>query len=445
MNSDSVLGPTWAQFTSSTPLFGLSPMAGGTPFTESLLSWLIRLAREHAVSPRDLVREVIGQHDPQVKALCYGSFFRRHALTIDGLGRYAQRFASRLSELSGVRDLENHTLRPWRFVIAGQGSPVLATSQRWCPQCLADMVKVGGAPYRMLLWSMRAVEVCPVHKEVLQHHCPHCRAEQPAIPRWPDILYCDSCRVSLLLDAGEFESSPPSGPGQGTLWYSYAVADLVRCGGSLGGPRSAERLRWFLREIRETVGRGNGAEVCRRVGLPPRALNKWLAGGDLPSLESLLRLLRVLQIWPSDALGMVQQPLSELSTKVSWWGFRRCGRRPAQDNDAAPLEALQAMEPPSLREIALAAGLSRSGLKYRFPLECRRVVDVRIAHRRARAAARQDEKEAQLRQIMSALAVYRVPPGRKRVDLEARKLGFSLICPDLRRVFQQVLIERLAR
>lgn len=55
--------------------------------------------------------------------------------------------------------------------------------------------------------------------------------------------------------------------------------------------RRAPKAKGLLSEISMAVGLGNRAEVRRQAGLPTRALNKWLAGTDRPSLPSLLRLL----------------------------------------------------------------------------------------------------------------------------------------------------------
>lgn len=433
----------WITPESCTLLFGLRPVGANTLFVESLLSWLIRVAREHAVSPRDLVRELVGQHAPKAEMLCYASFFRRHAATVNGLGRYAELFVESLSALSGATGLENHTLRPWRFVIAGQGSPVLEPVPRWCPQCLADMVGDGIEPYRMLLWSLRAVEVCPFHKTVLHRRCPHCGVTQPAIPRWPDIVYCDSCRRSLLTNSS-VPGTPPSGGAEGAMWRAYAAADLLRCNGALGGMQAPARLQWFLREIRMAVGQGNGAEVCRQAGLPPRALNKWLAGTDQPSLSSLFRLLYVLDYWPSEALAGEQQgSISPLAVSVSRSGRRASRRRSVKIGQTELLEAIRSASPPPLCVLARSLGMSRSGLKYRFPQECRSIVESRVAKRRAKTAAKRGDQEAAVREIMFRLARAGVFPGRKRVEAEARKLGFSLLSPNLRKVFQQGLMDRV--
>lgn len=435
----------WITPESCVPLFGVRPKGGSTPFVEALLSWLVRLAREHAVSPRELVRELIGPQTPKIRTLCYASFFRRHAATVNGLGRYADLFVESLSSLSGAKGLEIHTLLPWRFVIAGQGSPLVSPVQRWCPHCLIDMIRAGLEPYRMLLWSLHAVGICPIHQVTLQDRCTHCGTGQPAIPRWPDILHCDSCRRSLLVhEVSKSADIHLHGVAAGALWQAYAAADLLRCNGLVGGSESPQRLRRFLREISMAVGQGSRAQLCRQVGLPTRALNKWLAGTDRPSLQSLLRLLHAVDYWPSEVLLGDQGPISPMVAAVWRPGRLKQARRVRLEADANTLRvALRSGDPPSLTALANFMGMSRSGLKYRFPMECKTIVEVRCAKRRARVAAKRGDQETAVAQIVLRLGQSGIFPGRKRVELEARKMGFSLLDPNLRRVFQQGLVDWL--
>ena len=52
-----------------TPLYGLVPAGLGTAFQESLRGYLVRLAVEHNVKPRELVGRVLATIDPSIAAL----------------------------------------------------------------------------------------------------------------------------------------------------------------------------------------------------------------------------------------------------------------------------------------------------------------------------------------------------------------------------------------
>jgi len=445
MGDDLALDTVWIDPVQCTPLLGVDPIGRNTLVVESLLSWFIRLAREHAVSPRALLKDAIGQYVPGIASLCYASFYRRHAATVNGLGRYAALFAGALAELSGTTGLRQHTLLPWRPVLATQGSPLISPTQRWCPHCLADMIDSGVDPYRPLLWSVRIVEICPLHKLALQRLCPHCGVLQPVIPRWPDIVYCDTCRRSLHWR----ESVAPRGQCSESvtndrLWYAHAVADLLRCGSTLGGNNAIERLMFFLDKVVQSIASGNRAEICRQTGFPTRALNKWMIGKNRPSLSSLLRLLRALECWPSEAfLGGPQIDVPRRVMVPRAPDARRIRRRhSAKDVQMLEREA-QSDDPPPLATLARRMGITRSGLKYRYPDECRAIVDARRKQRDIRTARTRGDQMVAVTRIVKRICQKGEIPGRKRVESVARRKGFSLLTPDLRRVFQQSLIDYL--
>lgn len=65
-----------------TRLFGLAPLGAGTSARESLRGYLVRLALEHSVLPRELVAKVLADIEPDVSALNYARFYARHAVTV---------------------------------------------------------------------------------------------------------------------------------------------------------------------------------------------------------------------------------------------------------------------------------------------------------------------------------------------------------------------------
>lgn len=435
----------WTNPEPCAPLFPVQPAGTGTAFAEGLLSWLIRAAREHAVSPRDLVAEVIAERAPSVRMLCYGTFFRHYAATIDGLGSYAALFAGVLREMAALGTLDRYTMLPWRFVIAAQGSPVIGHRVRWCSRCLRDMIGSGVEPYRMLLWSLHAVELCPVHLTALEVRCPHCAAEQPAIPRWPDIIYCDSCRRTLLDCEAEHGSRPAADRfSTETLWRAYAAADMIRFSGSGNAIASTAPLRCFVREMAYAVSQGNRAELCRLIGLPPQALNKWMTGHDKPSMPLLLKLLYSLETWPSHVFTTDHHQISTFGLALRQPGdVKRRVRGPRLVSDVAAVveAAVLADDPHSLRQLAETVGMTRAGIKYRFPEECRHIVEARRAKRGVAMAAKVHNRQAMVAGIVRRLHESGAWPGRKRVESESRKIGLSLMAGELRRAYHQALVD----
>src|SRR5258707_1119976 len=89
----------------STVLFNIPQVGLGTVRCEGLNSYLIRLAGEHSVNVRDLIRNVMIPEDAALMATQKPGFNHRAASTINGLGPYAEAFASTLNRLTGREDL----------------------------------------------------------------------------------------------------------------------------------------------------------------------------------------------------------------------------------------------------------------------------------------------------------------------------------------------------
>ena len=110
------------------------------------------------------------------------------------------------------------------------------------------------------------------------------------------------------------------------------------------------------------VDLGNRAEVCRQAGLPTRALNNWLAGTDRPSLLSLLRLLNVLDYWPSEAFLGDREPILPIGVAVSRPGRQgQLQRKTVRIGTAALLKALRSGDPPPLGTLAESMGCRGPG------------------------------------------------------------------------------------
>lgn len=179
-------------------LFSLRPMHLGEPKQESLLSFLIRTSRAHAINPRQLIGVVLADVDPAIASLSYAGFFRRFAKTVNGMGQYAECFVSVLERATCVQGLRSLTMLPWQGIFPPNGQGMLAEHPQWCPHSLFGQVREGGERYIPLVWTLDAVKVCPEHGCRLEQHCPHCGKAQAFVPRYPDVGICSECGNSLV-------------------------------------------------------------------------------------------------------------------------------------------------------------------------------------------------------------------------------------------------------
>lgn len=424
------------------PLFRVMPHAPTGAFRESLSSLIVRIARAHSVSPRDMLFEIVARHYDEIGRICKGTFFRHYSAPINGLGKYAELFSTAISNLASLPHISRHTLLPLRNTLASQGSPVIHQGQRWCADCLRDMVVSDIEPHRPLLWSLAAVTHCPIHQRRLDERCPCCDAEQPVIPRWPDLDYCDSCRSSLL-------SATPTVQSTGNLselderakWNLRAYLDLLENLHRIEPQHTHASFRQFINVATQTVSAGNRAELCRRIGLSVHALNKWVSGKDKPTLDSFVRLLYALNIFPSQVLFSDCHPdprTIRIARQVRPKRRTMSGYRPAEDHSS--LQSVLACDmPPPLSQIAAGINLSRSGLKYRYPEFCKEITDRRRAHLRAESNRRLAERKEFIVNLVTKSWHAGIVPGKDFVESELRKRGCSLLSKELRHCYHGIL------
>ena len=68
---------------------------------------------------------------------------------------------------------------------------------RWCPECLHEMHNLGIEPYFKLIWSLKGVSACPIHRTPFQQCCASCGDDQTTYLRIGPMHVCQSCSKPL--------------------------------------------------------------------------------------------------------------------------------------------------------------------------------------------------------------------------------------------------------
>lgn len=170
----------------TTRLYVVQPLGLGTIETESLTSYVRRLAAAHVVSPSTLLRlEVLephrrsaGQrHQVMAPVLCTES--------INGARRSTRLLVDALEELTGVSRVRETSLLDRDRAVCFDGA--FRDFRAWCPECLAD-----GTPYDRLRWSFSVIKTCVRHERPLEDRCPRPRCGKPHRP-WHRTASPDGC------------------------------------------------------------------------------------------------------------------------------------------------------------------------------------------------------------------------------------------------------------
>lgn len=171
-------------------LYCLDPLFLGTPYVESLTSYIARLAEAHCLSTGMLVAGCL--------VPLWNKTSRKHAMPfvdwavdINGKKGSARKFVRTLEILTLQKNLQILTMLCWEGTPGPAG---LIGKRRWCPACYQEWRESQKPLYEPLLWSLNAVRCCPQHLTYLHTCCPHCGNTQRQISANFRPGYCSKCQ-----------------------------------------------------------------------------------------------------------------------------------------------------------------------------------------------------------------------------------------------------------
>lgn len=180
-------------------LFYLEPVGVGTPYTESLSSYLNRLAQEHCLTSQKLIMGEIapliltGEDKSELlqKSVSHLLGNSDGKPAINGMRQMTDQLVTVLEQLTLRQNLRFLTLLSWKGMISDRG--LFRNYRAWCPCCLEAWKQDKKTIYEPLLWSFKDVEVCLSHQQRLIDECPHCKSRLPVFARISPPGFCSRC------------------------------------------------------------------------------------------------------------------------------------------------------------------------------------------------------------------------------------------------------------
>jgi endogenous inhibitor of DNA gyrase (YacG/DUF329 family) len=413
-------------------LYALEPIGIGTPGTESLTSYVSRLAEVHSVRVRELMMHellpFLGR--PHLadagNANLLTAFWRNETRALNGTRTLARNLVQALETLTGRRDLRFLTLVSWTEVLPIQ--QLQKHIRAWCPSCFTEWRESGRVVYDPLVWTFAPVTFCPQHGQRLRVVCPFpdCRRPSPWLSSRSRPGCCARCGRWLgnsgTYSPTEGETLAPDERIQAHLWTCHAIGELIESAPSLPEPPHREHLvRGMQRSLRSVAGSRRG--WARQLGLAEGTVLEWRKGLTIPSLWCLLLVSSRLGISPlqlvCDQVGDVGQAAKGEAVPEA-----RPDRPPQVRTTIDPaavrgaLEAILASDevpPPSLREVAERIGQTYTTLRHHLP-ELSRVIAARYrSHQEAQGARTRAHLKAEVRQAAIYLHQQGYYPSSNRI------------------------------
>ena len=276
-------------------LYSLEPIGLGTPWVESLTSYITRLAEAHCVSTGVLFSKEIDALTGKGKILTFrleeNTSYSTHS--INGRGGPAGDFVRALESLTHRSGLHYLTLLPWEDVLPFQGG-IQRRSRAWCVPCL-HMWKADAMPvYEPLLWTLKPVTLCPVHQQLLAFVCPFCKLQNGVLDPRTRPGHCSRC--------GQWLASLPTAtvfPDNRALtkdglswenWVATVLGEILAAAPRLSFAPSREGIAQMIRFCIEHIADGNINKFGRELEAGRANVRMWRLGKALPKFPSLLGL-----------------------------------------------------------------------------------------------------------------------------------------------------------
>jgi TniQ len=278
-------------------LYCLEPIGIGSPYTESLTSYIIRLAEEHHVSLKILVMQEIlpllvksnlSDENPHIHALWY-----RDALVLNGTSSYAKAWGDALARLTLWDNFFPLTMLVWRDVISRKG--LRRPTQAWCPACYEEWREINSHVYNPLLWALKIVEVCPLHYIFLQTRCPYedCRRLLPYFSPRARLGYCSYCMrwlgSSYQIRTSNCSDEVPIEDISQQYWVSKSVGELIEVAPNLSVPPNKDQIALSLTQCSNQLADGSLKLLARQLEIPYATLLAWQQGANTPRLDTILK------------------------------------------------------------------------------------------------------------------------------------------------------------
>jgi transcriptional regulator with XRE-family HTH domain len=394
-------------------LYSLVPCGFGTVFTESLTSYLNRVAERHHVSPRHLVaQEILPRLRQSYSRRQLGVFSWGSAMSINGNRSTAREWASILEDLTCRSDLHLLTLQWW----VGDLEPhqLLREKPAWCPICYAEWKDQEKPIYEPLLWTFRAVTTCMKHHCMLEDHCPNCERRQSFIRYQAVLDQCTRCNTWL----GSTTGAPPDP--ETMKWQEWVISALDDLRRTIVSSGALFWEQFFTNVSQSFEAKGEQSRLAELAGLARGQLATWLRRSHTPTLQSLLEFCYVCNVTPLQILTGDLSSLKQVIQEGKPYRSPRARRALRTLDREHCLKRIQAIldgkeEPLGYVQLAQQLGYGGNILLYHFPQECALLSQQVKEHRRQRKEQRLAEVQEEVRQATLALHAQGIYPSQNKV------------------------------
>lgn len=180
----------------------------GTSEVESFSSYFSRLAYLHGISRSQLVRLLARWRSVTTGVeyrLSETPVYTTQGAGLLGFGDRVEEYLQICIEAGCSEDLRRSTLVPIRDLLPSTCLQTVKSDRAWCEQCFAEDLQTMEIPFDRMVWSLRPIQRCHIHRLKLRAHCPKCGVVQRFHHRSGNPGLCVKCGESLIGPSSKME------------------------------------------------------------------------------------------------------------------------------------------------------------------------------------------------------------------------------------------------
>lgn len=408
-------------------LFSIEPIGLGTPFVESLTSYISRIAECHCVLTGALLSKLLAHYLKKHYITAIGSRggngFYDSSSGVNGIGTLANDFVKVIEMLTCRSDLKMLTLLPWANITSTRD--LLSLKKKWCPSCFDESIVDGTPLYESLIWCFKESKYCIKHHTPLLSACENCSTKMNYLSRNSKPGFCDSCnnwlgnkeiknqivtsqlfeRKNIEVNIGKMLAVTTSNEGESIFKHEMV----------------SNSLKFYL----NSIFHGNTKEFSYFSGIPYSTFRYWVLGDNLPPLSKLNSICTKLEVDFLEFFEMrsinglnVTQKVDTSSTLCEMKRYDHQKIKSFLQNE------INNPECNSLSQIAKIIGCDRRLLSRKHPVESKRIVDNYQNKQSLQKIERQDKSKLKLIEAFGVLEERNIYPSRRVIEKE---LGGNLL------------------
>lgn len=378
-----------------TKLYNLEPIGLGTPYVESLSSYIARLAEKHNVKETVMLREVFSpvmeNENIKIHVSKRGTIDRIHL--INGISALSLEIIHGIEKLTGRNDLQYTTMINWSGLFTKN---VVNHNRRWCPFCLESFRKKLGLVYEPLLWTISDIKFCDKHHIKLKESCPHCGKKLSYVHSSLIVGHCQYCLKSLEENSSDEKEILTEH--QKFIIKNYK--QLFEVAPSLQDFPSKNFLGNLLQKLKVQLGFDSMQQFSKFLKVNNTQMSFWFKNKSSPSPEKLMHIAKELNCTIYD---MISDENLYLKVKVDGVAKNRKVSKITKAEMESHLKAAAYTKsaPKSFAEVCREGGFSQRAAKNNFPNLSQLILENFALHRKNSIIQRQKHIEIILKEILT--------------------------------------------